>query len=404
MTKRIIALVLALCLCLACTACGDTKTEQPAAENNASASNSENVINLGSIACLTGAAATYGTSVKKGIELAVSEINAAGGVNVNGTAYTFAVTYKDDQGDATECLNAFSDLTSNGIQLIVGSVISSCTSAITAPANQAKVVMITPTSTADAVDTEKDFVFRSCYADSDQGAIAAAYAAQCGFNKVGIVYCAADTYSKGLFDSFSEACAANGIEIAVTQSTDTMNANDFSNQFQAIVDANVDFVYAPYYYGTVGPYIVPSARKAGFDGIIMGADGYDGVLDCISTGTEEYFHDVLFTNHYDSADTSAKVSTFVNSYKAANNEAPTAFAALSYDATYMMKNAIERAGAFDAASVKAALDDTSVVYDCVTGTFSLNEVGTPKKGAAIIEFVNDNGTVVTKLRDTVSLS
>ena len=394
--KRILALVLALCMVLSLAACsgGTEKTND-----------TKNVINLGAIGCLTGAASTYGVSVANGVKLAVDEINAAGGVDVAGTKYTIALTQKDDQGDPTECLNAFNELTGSGIELIIGSVISSCTSAITSPANTAGVVMITPTSTADAVTTSSDYIFRSCYADSNQGAIAAAYAAQQGYTKVGVVYCAADTYSKGLYDSFSAACTANGVEIVVAESTDTMEANDFSNQFQSVIDSGVDFVFAPYYYGTVGPYLVPSARRAGYTGIIMGADGYDGVLGCISEGTEEYFYDVIFTNHYDSADTSDVVKNFVTAYGAANNnEIPTSFAALGYDATYMMAQAITKAGKTDAASVKAALDDQSVVYTGVTGTFSLDATGTPNKGAAIIEFTNDGTAVTTQLRDTVSLS
>ncbi|MDD6189834.1 MAG: ABC transporter substrate-binding protein [Clostridiales bacterium] len=406
MKKRILALVLALCMVFALAACsnGNNNDNANKGTNNQQNTNTANVINIGAIGCLTGAASTYGVSVANGIKLAVDEINNAGGIDVAGTKYTIALTQKDDQGDPTECLNAFNELTGNGIELIIGSVISSCSSAITSPANTAGVVMITPTSTADAVTTTSDYVFRSCYADSNQGAIAAAYAAQQGYTKVGVVYCAADTYSKGLYDSFSAACAANNVEIVVAESTDTMEANDFSNQFQSVIDSGVDFVFAPYYYGTVGPYLVPSARRAGYTGIIMGADGYDGVLGCISEGTEEYFYDVIFTNHYDSADTSDVVKNFVTAYGAAyNNEVPTAFAALAYDATYMMVQAITKAGAFDAASVKAALDDQTVVYTGVTGTFSLDATGTPNKGAAIIEFTNDGTSVTTQLRDTVSI-
>ena len=418
MKKRILALVLALCMVFAFAACGGntdsgkdnggsanagTNTDNNDGTTTTPDTNGDNVINIGAIGCLTGAASTYGTSVANGIAYAVEEINATGGVDVNGTKYTLAVEQKDSQGDPTECLNAFNELTSDGVELIVGAVISSCTSAITSSANTAGVVLITPTSTADAVTTSSDYIFRACYADSNQGEIAAAYAAQAGYDKVGVVYCAADTYSKGLYDSFAAACKEKGVEIVVTQSTDTMEANDFSNQFQAIIDSGVDFVFAPYYYGTVGPYLVPSARRAGYEGIIMGADGYDGVLGCISEGTEEYFHDVIFTNHYDAADTSDIVKNFVTAYSAKYNDAPTAFAALAYDATYMLKSAIEKAGAYDAASVKAALDDTTTVYTGVTGSFTLDETGTPKKGAAIIEFVNDGTTVTTQLRDTVSI-
>jgi len=282
-------------------------------------------------------------------------------------------------------------------------VTSGCTSAITDSADEEGVVLLTPCSTADSITTTDNYVFRACYADSFQGAIAAAYAAQSGYTEVGVVYCAADTYSKGLFDSFSNACAKYGVNVVAEESTASLDVQDYTNQFTAMVNAGVSFVYAPYYYDVIGPYIVPQARAAGYEGIIMGADGYDGTPDYVVSGSDlTVFNNVYWTNHYDPADTSELVQSFVSAYKEMFGSTPNAISALAYDAVYMYKQAIETAGTADPEAVRDALADTSAVYTCVTGTFSLDGTGTPAKGAAIISFTSDGTSVTTKLVDTVT--
>ena len=359
----------------------------------------DDAIVIGVISPNTGALAAYGIGISTGADLAVEEINAAGGI----LGRQVELIHTDDQSDPTECLNAFNSLVAKGVQLIVGSATSGCTSAITDAANEEEVCILSPTATADSLTTEDDYIFRACYADSFQGAIAAAYAKQAGFERVGVVYCAADVYSKGLFDSFSKACAAYGIEVAAEQSTASLDVQDYTNQFNAMVNAGVDFVYAPYYYDVVGPYVVPQARAAGYLGIIMGADGYDTTPDYVVAGADlTAFNDVYWTNHYDPSDTSEIVSSFVKAYEEKYGSIPSAFGATGYDCVYMYKAAIEAAGAVDAEAVRDALADTSAVYECVTGTFSLDESGTPMKGAAIISFSSDGQSVSAKLVDVVS--
>ena len=273
--KRMTSLVLAGCMALGLSACGGSGSgSAPAASagsasaaGSAAASASGDPIVIGSISPNTGSLAAYGTGITTGIELAVEQINAAGGIL--GRPVQMVTT--DDQGDPTECLNAFNSLVSQGIGLIIGSATSGCTSAITEAANEEEVCLLSPTATADSVTTEDDYIFRACYADSFQGAIAAAYAKKAGYAKVGVVYCAADVYSKGLYDSFSAACEKYGVEIAEVQSTASLDVQDYTNQFAAMAKSGVELVYAPFYYDVVGPYVIPQARAAGYTGIIMGA-------------------------------------------------------------------------------------------------------------------------------------
>ena len=432
MKKRVLSAILAGALALAMVACGSSSSsdsssdteetteeaeeeveeeaeaeeeEAEAAEEEAAEEETEEAasdidwsgetITIGYVGAETGAYAQYGTPAMQGAKLAIDEINAAGGIY----GATLELVDTDDQSDPTECLNSFNSLVAQGIDLVIGSVTSGCTSAITDTANDEGIVLVSPSATADSITTEDDYIFRACSSDSFQGKIAAAYAYQSGYTEVGVIYCSADTYSAGLYDAFAEGCEEYGIEIVATESTAVMEATEFTNQFTAMVESGVDFVYCPYYYNTVGAYIAFQAREAGYEGLIMGADGYDGVLSVVEglTGKDlTAFNDVIFTNHYDSADDSETVQNFVASYEETYGEDAVSFAALGYDCAIMIATAIENAGAYDADSVREALADGVTTYECVTGTFTLDETGTPVKGSVIMAFISEDGETLTQ--------
>lgn len=389
MKKKLLALLLALCMVFALAACGSGGEEPSSGSDSPEGGGdaSGDTIKIGMIAPMTGNNAAYGNSMLEGVQLTIDEINAAGGV----LGKQIELVSADDRGDPTECMNAFNTMVSEGIKYVIGSATSGATSAITSMANEEGVILISPSATADDITTEDDYVFRACFKDSLQGDIAAAYVESLGITKVGTIMCSADTYSKGLVDSFTAACEKRGIEVAAAESTATMDAQDFTNQFTAMVNADVELVYAIYYYDAVGPFLVTQARAAGYDGIIMGADGYDGALDYVSEGVDySAFNNVVYTNHYDATDSSPVVQEYVTAYKAEYGTMPLCFAALASDCMMMLQTAIETAGsADDVEAVRTALADTSVVYEGITGTFSLDETGTPVKGAAVISFKYD---------------
>lgn len=412
--RKLISLLLVLALALSVVACAapapaaTEAAEAPAAEATEAPAAEEapaGGITIGTISPNTGALAAYGFAVTSGVDLAVSEINAAGGI----LGQQVTVIKADDQMDPAETLNAFNSLVAQGVGLIIGSVASSCTSAITGAANEEGVVLLTPASTADSITTANDYVFRTCYADSFQGAIAAYYAKKAGYTDVGVIYCAADTYSKGLYDSFAAAAEKYGLTInpAAVQSTASLDVQDYSNQFAAIAASGVQFVYAPYYYDVLGPYIVTQARAAGYTGIIMGADGYDSTPGYVAEGADlSAFDNVYWTNHYSFDDPNPLVQAFVSAYAAMFTVEPdqiSAIAALAYDAMYMYKLAIENAGSADPAAVRDALADPNTTFSGVTGTFAFNDVtGTPVKGADIISFYSDGDKVSQKMVDVVT--
>lgn len=386
MKKKLLALLLAMSMVFALAACG-SGGDDPASGSEVPSGGSGDTIKIGLIGPMTGNNAAYGNAMLEGAELTVSEINAAGGI----LGKQVELVSADDRGDPTECMNAFNTMVAEGIKYVIGSATSGATSAITSMANEEGVILISPSATADDITTEDDYVFRACFKDSLQGDIAAAYVESLGITKVGTIMCSADTYSKGLVDSFTAACKERGIEVAAAESTATMDAQDFTNQFTAMVNADVELVYAIYYYDAVGPFLVTQARAAGYDGIIMGADGYDGALDYVSEGVDySAFNNVVYTNHYDATDSTPVVQDYVTAYKAEYGTMPLCFAALASDCMMMLQTAIETTGsADDAAAVRDALADTSVTYEGITGTFNLDETGTPVKGAAVISFKYD---------------
>ena len=397
--KNMLSLMLAGCLALSLTACGG-QSESGAGDADSSAPSGDGTITLGMIGPLTGSVAVYGTHIENGVKLAIEEINAAGGVTLSDGAHQLAVETKDDQGDATECVNAMNALISDGIQLVVGSAPSGCTSAITSIANSEGVVMITPSGTADSLTTAMDYVFRTCFRDSFQGELAAQYALDEGYTKVGVVYCSADTYSAGLRDAFIAACADRGLDVVAEESVATMTEVDYTNQFNKMVAAGAELVFTPFYYDVMGPYLVPQARSAGFTGVLLGGDGVDSTETTIPDGADlSVYNDVYFVNHYSTELATSDVSkNFIESYEAKYGETPNNFDALAYDAVYVYKAAMEACGASDAASVQAALADTSAAYDSTCGTFSFDETGTPIKNGVLMGYsYKDGDSAVSKI-------
>lgn len=385
-TKKILTLVLAMVMImsLALTGCGGGGGEAPADET----------YKIGVIAPLTGSVSVYGIAVKNAAEMAKEEINAAGGIG----GKMVELVIMDDKGDSTEGVSAFNKLVSDGITVVLGPVTSGVTGAVTSIANSEGIVMLTPTATADTITTESDYVFRSCFKDSYQGIMGAKFLSENGYSKAAVLYCAGDTYSKGLRDAFVAAAPDYGIEVVVDEASSSMDDTDFTTQATKIAAAGADSLFAAYYYNAAGPYIVPQTRAAGFTGAVMGPDGFDGIVPDYVTGTMADYNNVFFTNHYSTESESEIVQSFIANYDAAYGETPNALAALGYDGAYMLFKAIGEAGTTEAAAVKAALD--GMEFEGVTGTFVLDETGTPEKSVAIIELYEDGDSVSQKFNKT----
>ncbi len=400
--KKMLSLLLAASLLTASlAACGGASSSAAPAASSAAPSSaapssstaSTEPVKIGAIGPNTGSLAAYGEGVANAIKMAVAEINADGGVL--GGRELKVVAYMDDKADATEASNAFNNLMSQGVKAVIGSVTSGVTSGLATLADEEGMLLLTPTATNDDVTIGYPSVFRACYADSYQSSICAKFMAESlKVTKVGVLYASGDAYSMGMAEGFKNAAKALGLEIVGEESTGGTSDTDYNAQWANLKASGAEAVFAPFYYDSVGPYIVPQARAAGFEGAIVGADGYDGTVDMIVEPASQY-NNVYFTNHYASDDPSEKVQKFVKGYEAIYKATPNALAALAYDSVYMLKQAIEAAGTDDTAAVVQAM--TGMSFDGVTGTFTLDENNTPAKSCAIIEI--KDGKMVWK--DTV---
>lgn len=353
-------------------------------------------IKIGGIAPLSGGVAVYGTECKNGIDLAIEEINAAGGIN--GQKIEFIC--EDDEGDSAKSVNAYKKLvTKDRVKVIIGSLTSGCTMAITNLAQAQKVVQIAPAATAVAITDAGNYVFRACYTDPFQGKIGGKFAYEnLGTKKAAILYDIGNDYSVGLTDNFTAEYTSMGGSIVSKESYSTGD-KDFNAQLTKIKAANPEVIYLPDYYGTVA-LIAKQLRAQGINVPIVGADGWDGLTD--NAGDEVL--NGYYSNHYSENSSSAAVQTFVKSFKAKYNKAPNSFAALGYDCVYMLRDAMKASGSTDdSAKIRDALEATNGDY--VTGHIVFDANRNPVKSAVMIKLVKaDDGKLATAYEATVDIS
>ena len=347
--------------------------------SSSSAKASGDSITIGTVTTNSGTAAAYGEAEVKGFELAVSEINAKGGIN----GKKVKLESMDDKGDATEASNAYNKLAGdNNVLAVAGPTISATTAAVAPLADQSKLVTIAPAATSDSIETG-NYLFRTCFKDSYQGEVAARFAAEnLKVKKVAVLYGTGDPYSSGVGEAFAKAAEKLGLEVVDKESSSSADDTEYSAQLQKIQASGAELLYAPYYYSVAGPYIIPQARSVGFEGYVMGPAGYDGLK---LTGDKSQYNKTYYTTHYSADDnTNTKVQDFIKSYKSKNNAEPNTFAALGYDTIYMIKQAIEKAGE-NATREDVRNAVAGMTFDGVTGKFTMDKSGSPTKSVTVLE-------------------
>lgn len=347
--------------------------------SSSSAKASGDSITIGTVTTNSGTAAAYGEAEVKGFELAVSDINAKGGIN----GKKVKLESMDDKGDATEASNAYNKLAGdNNVLAVAGPTISATTAAVAPLADQSKLVTIAPAATSDSIETG-NYLFRTCFKDSYQGEVAARFAAEnLKVKKVAVLYGTGDPYSSGVGEAFAKAAEKLGLEVVDKESSSSADDTEYSAQLQKIQASGAELLYAPYYYSVAGPYIIPQARSVGFEGYVMGPDGYDGLK---LTGDKSQYNKTYYTTHYSADDnTNTKVQDFIKSYKSKNNAEPNTFAALGYDTIYMIKQAIEKAGE-NATREDVRNAVAGMTFDGVTGKFTMDKSGSPTKSVTVLE-------------------
>lgn len=332
--KKIISVLLTMALAVTClTACGggDNSSKEEG-------SSGKEAFYIGAIGPTTGAAAIYGTSCIQGAQIAVDEINEAGGIN--GTPIEFKS--EDDQHDAEKSVNAYNSLKDWGMQILMGTVTTAPCIAVTSETANDNMFQITPSASSTDVIVN-DNVFQVCFTDPNQGVASAQYIAENKLaKKVAIIYDSSDVYSSGIEEKFVEEAEKQKLEIVAEEAFTADSKTDFQTQLKKAQDGGAELVFLPFYYQEAS-IVLKQADDMGFDPIFFGVDGMDGILSVENFDTSLAEGVMLLTPFSADAEDDATKS-FVTEYKEKYGDTPTQFSADGYDAIYAIKAAIEKSG------------------------------------------------------------
>ena len=389
MKKKLLSIVLSTAmvasLLVGCGNSSSTTSTTDSAETTTDAQGS--VIKIGAIGPVTGAAAVYGQAVKNGAQIAVDEINAAGGIN--GAQIEF--NFQDDEHDQEKAVNAYNTLKDWGVQIVMGAVTSNPSIAVADKTAADNVFQLTPSGSAvDCV--ANDNVFRVCFSDPNQGIASAQYIGENKLaTKVAVLYDSSDVYSSGIYEKFASEAPNQGIEIVAAEAFTADSNKDFTVQLQKAKDAGAELVFLPIYY-TEASLILAQAKTANFETQFFGCDGLDGILAVENFDTSLAEGVMLLTPFAADAQDELTVN-FVKQYNEKYGETPNQFAADAYDAMYIIKAACEKASVtadMDAATIcdllKTAMTEITVnglTSEAMTWTPDGEPNKTPK--AVVIE-------------------
>ena len=335
-------------------------------------------IKVGVYGDLTGATSSFGQSTKNGIELAVEEINNAGGVN----GKKIQLVVEDDQGRPEQAKTVVSKLINQDkVQALLGEVASTNSLAAAPVAQEAKIPMITPSSTNPKVTQVGDFISRVCFIDPFQGAVMARFSANTLKAKTAAVLGDVNSdYSKGLSEVFEQEFTKLGGKV-VTKSAYTQNDQDYKGQLTNIRNLNPDVIYIPGYYGNVA-IIAKQARELGMNMPLLGGDGWDSPELWKLGGPA--LKNAYISNHYSADNPAPEIQNFVKAYTAKFGVAPDSLAALAYDSAKVLADAIKRAGSTDGTKLRDAINATKD-FAGVTGKITLNAQRDAVKSAVVLE-------------------
>ena len=372
--KKFIALAMALVMCLALFAgCGQESNTEPStpAESGTpeSGTPAEGAsFKFGVVGPLTGENAIYGNAVANGVQIAVEEINAAGGIN----GYQVEVSTQDDVSDGETSVNAYNNLMDWGMQVLIGPVTTGPAISVSTEVYNDRIFALTPSASSPDVVAGKDNMFQMCFSDPNQGSGAATYM---GENmpdaKVAVIYRNDDAYSQGIRDTFVAEAENQSIEIVYQGTFTADTATDFSVQLAGAQAAGADVVFLPIYYQPAS-VILSQADAMGYEPTFFGVDGMDGILTMPNFDLS-LAEGVMVLTPFSADATDEKTVSFVTEYNERFGETPNQFAADGYDCVYALKQALEAAGCTPDMSTEdicsAMIEQfTSMTFDGLTGT------------------------------------
>jgi branched-chain amino acid transport system substrate-binding protein len=351
------------------------------------------VVNLGGVFPMTGASATFGTSSKNGVSMAVEEFNTAGGATVGGVKTTVNYINEDDTGAPEIGASAAQKLINQDKVIgIVGAVMSKVSLAVAPICQAAGVPEISPTSTNATVTLVGDYIFRACFIDPFQGTVMANYASNTlKVKTAAVLYDNGNDYNKGLAENFKAGFEKNGGKVVAYEAfTDEATTIDYKAQLTKIKATNPEFLYLPNYYASAAT-ILKQARGMGLNCPAGGGDGWDSP-DLVKIGGAAVEGGV-FSNHFSKDDPAPKVQAFVAAYTTKYGEAPDALAALAYDAAGLFLDAFKTAGSIKGSDIRDAMKNTTFVG--ISGAYKFDANRDPIKAAVIIQIVNGQQKYLT---------
>lgn len=350
----------------------------------------EDIIKIGGIATLSGPYALYGQAVKKGVDLYISQLNEQGGVN----GKKVEVVWEDDRGEANDGVLAFEKLVQNdGVQAILGAVLTGVTKAVAEYAADIGIPMITPSSTAYDITTDRPSVFRTCFLDPFQAVQLAHYVKDEGLSKVAVMYDNGNEYSKGLYEAFMKEAETLALQVVATESA-AYGDVDFKTQLTNIKNAAPEVVFLPY-YGAEASLILTQAAEIGLEVRFLGADGISDIVDAIAD--KALLKNMTYSDHFSTQADSEMAKNFVEAFKAAYGEEPSvSFSATGYDAALVLTEAF-RQGSGEYADVVAAIRATNV--DAVSGRITFDDHNDPIKSAFMMTFDEQGNKVFVKMQN-----
>ena len=388
---KLLSLVLCLAMLFSLAACAskdDTTTDTSSdtsdtADTTDTTSDGEKTVRLGLIGPMTGDNANYGTSTRDGAQIAVDEINEAGGVN----GYTFVLDTQDSQGDPDSAVSAYGKLMDSGMNVSLGCVLSGEAQSVITAAVEDGILIVTPTSSAVACIEGNPNAFRVCFNDAAQGTASADYIADNNLGtKIAVFYQSDIDYSAGLYETFQAEAANRGLEIVEEQTFTAGSNTDFSTQINAIRDSGCDLVFLPIYAAEAATFLTQAAGK--LDGItFFGCDGMDGIQTKVSDTS--LIEGLMMLTPFAADAEDAATQSFVEKYVPVHGTEPDQFAADGYDAVYIVKAAMEQCGKtpadadFNEAMVAAMYE---ITVDGLTGTMTWDENNEPNKPAKAMVF------------------
>ncbi len=368
--RKLFSMVLVAAMSLSLlTGCGGGSTSDGSTSGSTSDTASDGASGtwkIGGIGPTTGDASVYGIAVQNGIQIAVDEINAAGGINGIQIEYSF----EDDEHNEEKAVNAYNALKDWGMNILIGNVTSAPCVAVAAKTAEDHMFQLTPSGSAtDCVIN--DNVFQVCFTDPNQGVGSAQYIGQNGLaTKVAVIYNSSDVYSSGIYERFKAEAENQSFEIVAETSFTNDSKSDFTVQLQQAKDAGAELVFLPI-YAQEASLILTQADAIDYEPLFFGCDGLDGVLAIEGFDTSLAEGVVLLTPFVADAE-DERTQAFVTKYQDLYNEVPNQFAADAYDAVYIIKAAIEQSGATPEDGVSGICDKlmvamTQISVDGLTG-------------------------------------